>query len=319
MSDVPFLLGICFGAICAVVLLQKLWQEARTQRALGNYPLRLRLQMIGILWKTAHRRGIWMTLLAGAVVVLGGGLVLPLLTGLVVKPIFSVATVLVIIAWWLDQTCPPAVIVLTSSDKAGAKLFREVVLGIAPLRATALLNRSACPWSSDIVTWSDNLRTLPEADWKTVVHTLIDMAAIVVVDTRRDTHAVVQETVLMLTRDRARKALFVCEWVNFYGAAYGAARAQAAENCDNELVGMDQIRFTAPREVVPLLQVALRGGYVPRLVVDIKQSARQSWRAVLYEMRWAIVLVCLLSALSGLLVFVAGPLLQTENVSGLAR
>jgi len=101
---------------------------------------------------------------------------------------------------------PPAVLVLTGSNTQGFSLLNKVHRAIWPLRVVALLDYS---------TWAgygqDNLRTNSPHVWRSIVHQLIDIAPIIIVDTRAQSASVEDESFVMLAPERVGKAAFISE------------------------------------------------------------------------------------------------------------
>jgi hypothetical protein len=81
--------------------------------------------------------------------------------------------------------------------------------GIAPLRAVALLDYNRMTYLQRRNSVNDNLRTTDPTIWKSIVHRLIDLAQLVVIDTRGASEPVKHETFMMLDPRRARKAIFI--------------------------------------------------------------------------------------------------------------
>ena len=104
---------------------------------------------------------------------------------------------------------PPVVLFLTSSSPYAARLLWSMNLGLVPLRAVALLDPHRMSLTRRLSLLNDNLRTRDGAVWKSVVHHLIEMTAVVVIDTRGDSEAVGVETSIMLDPRRVRKVLFI--------------------------------------------------------------------------------------------------------------
>jgi hypothetical protein len=102
---------------------------------------------------------------------------------------------------------PPVVLLLTSSSERTIDLLLSINNGIAPLRAVALLKIKLCQQ----LIIGDNLRTVDEKLWKSIVHQLIEISPIVVIDARAKSGPVAEETFLMLAPERVGKAIFLLE------------------------------------------------------------------------------------------------------------
>jgi hypothetical protein len=103
---------------------------------------------------------------------------------------------------------PPTVLLLGASDSPATDLLRPVNQGISPLRAVGLLETSRIyGWLG----WGrlDNLRNRNRYAWKSIIYRLIDFAPIVVIDTRGSSDPLAAEAFIMLSPERAHKAVFV--------------------------------------------------------------------------------------------------------------
>lgn len=109
----------------------------------------------------------------------------------------------------LSDARPPAVVLLTSSSRTSADLFRRIRARIAPLRCVALLDYRRINRTQAIGIFSDNMRTYDHAVWKSIVHNLVKLSAAVIVDATPDSGFVAYEVFLMLEPARAVKTIFV--------------------------------------------------------------------------------------------------------------
>jgi hypothetical protein len=109
---------------------------------------------------------------------------------------------------------PSAVLLLASSRWESVRLFNLIERGIYPYRVVVLLEPSQTEclrhsrhhWMHFEV---DNLRILGPHSWRDVVRRISESAPIVVLDTRRASPAVVEETSQMLEEPFCDKTLFV--------------------------------------------------------------------------------------------------------------
>ncbi len=128
-------------------------------------------------------------------------------------PAVAVAIVAACLAACLRAIQPPAVLFLTASSPATARLLILVNRAIRPLRAVALLDHARMSTWQRWNSFNDNLRTTDDARlggvWKNIVYRLIDMATLVVIDTRGETDPVRVETFVMLDPQRVSKAIFI--------------------------------------------------------------------------------------------------------------
>src|SRR5882672_812285 len=112
---------------------------------------------------------------------------------------------------------PPAVLLLTRSSPRTVELIKRFGATIFPLRVVALVDyRVFLPFNASI--WIDNLRTSDSTVWKSVVIGLIDLAAVVVIDTSGESRSVAEEASLMLAPGRIRKAVFLTDNLGRYPA-----------------------------------------------------------------------------------------------------
>ncbi len=112
---------------------------------------------------------------------------------------------------------PPAVLLLTSSSPRTVELIERFRAAIFPLRVIALVDHGGLR-SLNPLAWVDNLRTSDPAVWKSVVISLIELAPVVVIDTCGESRSVSEETSLMLSPDRIRKAVFLTDNFGRYPA-----------------------------------------------------------------------------------------------------
>jgi len=108
---------------------------------------------------------------------------------------------------------PPYLLLLGASSPETGRSLAVVSTALNPLRVVGLLDQGRIGYVVGAFSpFTDNLRTVSDADWRGVVETLIDLVPVIVVDARTDRPVVVEEVGRLLARpDRLRKALFVTD------------------------------------------------------------------------------------------------------------
>lgn len=174
----------------------------RTWRLFGRVPWRLMAQMLNFTWHTT--KAVLLGLYAAA-------LVSCLVVYVATIPANSILAGMFLIALspFLIETKPPAVIFLTCSSPQSAEIFRVIRRAIAPLRCVALLDYRRLGALQLFECFHDNLRTSNGKVWKSIVHQLIEIAPMVVVDTRSEIKTVAGEAFMMLALERAGRAIFL--------------------------------------------------------------------------------------------------------------
>jgi hypothetical protein len=105
---------------------------------------------------------------------------------------------------------PPTILFLAPSRSQQRKLALEMIRALRPHRAVFLLSDDLSVGIYDQADFSrDNLRTPKDVDWRDVVHPLIDIIAMVVIDTRVDSPPVSEEIARLISTNSLAKTVFV--------------------------------------------------------------------------------------------------------------
>ncbi len=111
---------------------------------------------------------------------------------------------------------PPTVLFLGSSTNLTIETKRNLTSSLFPLRVISFLsNRDCQEFYQDLdrpglfrSNW-DNLRSASGQDWQRLVSSFMDLAKIIIVETRIPTEAVIQEIEWLLEPDRKTKSCFI--------------------------------------------------------------------------------------------------------------
>lgn len=207
-------------ALPSIVLAMTMYSWYRTARLSGRMPLRVAAWMIGLAWRSRHRYLLCVAL--GGLALTALYLVASLTMGDPAHPALLLSVATLSSAMLMAVCQPPAIVLLAGSGEATLDLLRSINLAITPLKAVALLEDEhagvtqrfrirSLILGSTLDPKFNNLRTTDQQLWQSVVHQLVDIAPIVVVDTRDPGPAVAQETFIMLAPERAGKAVFVVD------------------------------------------------------------------------------------------------------------
>lgn len=120
----------------------------------------------------------------------------------------TISLVLVVGLLWLQ---PPYVLMLGASSEATGKTLSRLSNAAFPFRIVALLDTQRTGHYRSSFSWiTDDLRTVNEHDWRTLVDRLVDVLPVIVLDARTDRPVVVQEAESLLHRpERLRRSTFV--------------------------------------------------------------------------------------------------------------
>lgn len=104
---------------------------------------------------------------------------------------------------------PPAAVVLTVSGAEGVKLDRIVDYAMNPLRVVSLLQRNRVAFHLGPSRTFDSFRTGRYSKWWSVVERLVEIAPLIVMDTRCETDPVKEEVERLITMNMTDKVMFV--------------------------------------------------------------------------------------------------------------
>jgi hypothetical protein len=147
---------------------------------------------------------------------------------------------------------PPLAIVLTGSKSW--ELMDDVSKTLFPHRTIALLDEQSFIGAEFFLMQVDNLRAMKQFEWKELVTTLVDIATIVIVDTRISGESLKYETGLMLGNERIHKAIFV---VGFHGES-------PALEANRDSIGASQLLTVTEEELSGVLHWFLRTGKIQK-------------------------------------------------------
>jgi hypothetical protein len=115
---------------------------------------------------------------------------------------------------WAYQAIPPAVLLLGTSRPETVNLRERLERGLHPYRIIVLLDSSVInsathtPFQRNLLAW-DNFRTTLKHDWLSVVLPLMDIAPMIVVDTRVASPCVIEEIRHTLNTQLITKTIFL--------------------------------------------------------------------------------------------------------------
>jgi hypothetical protein len=120
----------------------------------------------------------------------------------------TVSLALAIGLLWLQ---PPYVLMLGASSGATGMTLSRLSNAAFPFRVVALLDRDRTGRHPSSFSWlTDDLRTVDERDWRSLVDRLVDVIPVIVLDARTVRPVVVQEAESLLNRpERLRRSTFV--------------------------------------------------------------------------------------------------------------
>src|SRR4051794_10154313 len=127
-------------------------------------------------------------------------------------PAFGAGVAMAVIAVFLigKSIQPPAALFLSSSSWSAADLLVEVNVALSPMRCIAFLDPKKMHFLQRNAI-ADNIRARDPKLWKSIVHQLVEMVPIIILDTRGDSRAVMQEAFIVLTPRYARKTIFILD------------------------------------------------------------------------------------------------------------
>lgn len=120
------------------------------------------------------------------------------------------AMIAVSIVPFVRSLMPPAVLFFAGSSDRATSLFSKISLSVTPLRIVALLDPKRMGITGHL-NRLDLMRTSNEKTWKSMVHCILGIAPVHVIDTVLRTGPVRYEANLMLTPERARHTVFICD------------------------------------------------------------------------------------------------------------
>lgn len=160
------------------------------------------LAVLRLVWRTKIWRPTLLASVAGLAIV-----TYLAITGAELFPYSVQYTLTLVIVNAIVRLHPPVVLVFTGSDQTD---FIEAVCKMVwPHRVAALLSNQSLGMTMWFTQMADNLRNVDKADWHDTVRRLVDVALLVIVDTRVPGDALRFETDLMLEPSRVSKAVFV--------------------------------------------------------------------------------------------------------------
>lgn len=154
----------------------------------------------------------------------------------------TVSLALTIGLLWLQ---PPYMLMLGASSEATGMSLSRLSNAAFPYRIVALLDRVRTGRHLSSFSWlTDDLRTVDERDWRSLVDRLVDVVPVIVLDARTDRPVVVQEAESLLHRpERLRRSTFVI-------TADGTAPALTMNGVTP---GSSEIRVLRPDQIESLL------------------------------------------------------------------
>jgi hypothetical protein len=185
------------------VLLAAGWQWVRVAQVFGVVPLKTVWAVLRLAWKS-YRQGSLLTIATASLLfdladlISGWGYPIP--------KYFSIALAAAVISHY---STPPAVLLLAASRRESVRLVVELSVRLFPLRVAQLLDPGISSSFDDKLGFEDaGFRTW--SDWRRAVDALRQIARVIVLDTRIDTHPVREEARLLLTDPMSHtKAVFV--------------------------------------------------------------------------------------------------------------
>lgn len=237
--------------LCVVVLYLSLQRWRHASVLYGRVPLAFGMRTLGWTLRTANFKMlalpaavlIWLAAIGAHSPYLGVHWVIVYAPG-----------VLCLMAMLVLYATPPSVLLLGSSNSETVRLMTMLQAGFLVYRVVALLQKSAAArvvsFTSRSTFEGNNLRILGKHDWRTVVFPLADEVALIIVDTRFPSPAVIEEITRVLADDKlAGKSLFVVS---------GDGESEAKEACAGGMGAERQItRLKAPE----VLAEAKRRGF----------------------------------------------------------
>src|SRR5919106_1188756 len=170
------------------LLIQSWW---RTRQTFGGFSLGASWQLLRLM---RHSRRIYWELLVSLL-----GIFWTLLVWFAFRAIWPRPMIAVFIALLTQSVFvlfkslqPPVALFLAGSSQYAADLLVQINIAVSPLRCVALLDPQKMHFLQRNA-MGENLRTKDPQLWKSIVYRLIEMTPIVILDTRGEAPAVLQE------------------------------------------------------------------------------------------------------------------------------